>query len=112
MLSGTVAFNCLMGVQWPATSQEVSDAEALLKELALGPVLNAMPARMEQAVGETGWRLSHGEQSRIFVARVLLRKPDVVLLDESFGALDPDTFLLCLRVIERHARSVILVAHR
>jgi ABC-type nitrate/sulfonate/bicarbonate transport system ATPase subunit len=44
-----------------------------------------------QVVGETGWQLSHGERSRLFVARAVLQRPEVLILDESFAALDPET---------------------
>jgi len=49
-----------------------------------------MPAGLLQMVGETGWQLSHGERSRLYIARALLEGADVVLLDESFAALDPE----------------------
>lgn len=49
-----------------------------------------MPAGLQQILGETGWQLSHGERSRLFIARALLQGPDVMVLDESFGALDPE----------------------
>ena len=48
-----------------------------------------MPAGLFQPVGETGWQLSHGERSRIYMARALLQGADLVVLDESFAELDP-----------------------
>jgi len=39
-------------------------------------------------VAETGWQLSQVERSRVFLARALLQRPELVLLDESFAALD------------------------
>ena len=49
-----------------------------------------MPAGMLQMVGETGWQLSHGERSRLYIARALLQDAELVVLDESFAALDPE----------------------
>jgi ATP-binding cassette subfamily B protein len=49
-----------------------------------------------QMVGETGWQLSHGERSRIYLARALLQDAPLVVLDESFAALDPETLSQCL----------------
>jgi ATP-binding cassette subfamily B protein len=40
--------------------------------LGLGPLLEGMPAGLQQMVGETGWQLSHGERGRLYVARALL----------------------------------------
>ena len=50
-----------------------------------------MPAGLLQIVGETGWQLSHGERSRLYIARALLQGAAVLILDESFAALDPET---------------------
>jgi ABC-type ATPase involved in cell division len=49
-----------------------------------------MPAGLLQMVGETGWQLSHGERSRLYIARALLQRAELIILDESFAALDPE----------------------
>lgn len=53
--------------------------------------LERMPAGLFEMVGESGWQLSHGERSRLFMARTLLQQGELVVLDESFAALDPAT---------------------
>ncbi len=111
VLSGTLAFNLLMGRSWPPTDADRAEAEAVCRELALGPLLDRMPGGLDQVVGETGWQLSHGEKSRLFFARALLQKADVVLLDETFGALDPLTLRQCIDALERRAPSAIVIAH-
>ena len=63
----------------------------MLRELDLGPLLARMPSGLEQLVGESGWQLSHGERSRLFIARSLLQPLEARVLDESFAALDPET---------------------
>jgi ATP-binding cassette subfamily B protein len=70
-----------------------------------------MPAGLQQRVGETGWRLSHGERSRIFLARALLQDAPLTIMDESFAALDPETLDLCLKVTLRRARALVVIAH-
>jgi ATP-binding cassette subfamily B protein len=111
IILGTLAMNLLMGGRWPAGAGDVEEAEALCRELGLGPLLEKMPAGIHQVVGESGWRLSHGEQSRIFLARALLQKADVIVLDESFGALDPETLALCLRAVLDRAPTLLVIAH-
>ena len=64
-----------------------------------------------QMVGETGWQLSHGEKSRLYMARALLQKADVVILDESFAALDPETLQLAMRCALKRADTLLLIAH-
>jgi ATP-binding cassette subfamily B protein len=111
LLAGTLAFNLLMGRRWPATTDDLAEAEALCRELGLGPLLDRMPSGLHQTVGDSGWQLSHGERSRVYLARAVLQKPEVLILDESFGALDPDTTAQALRTVVARAGTLLVVAH-
>jgi ATP-binding cassette subfamily B protein len=111
ILSGTIGFNLLMGRHWPATDDELKEAHDLCVELGLGDLLARMPSGMMQTIGETGWQLSHGERSRIFLARALLQDAQLTVLDESFAALDPETLETCLSCAMRRARTLIVIAH-
>jgi len=111
ILSGTLAFNLLMGRTWPAPPEDLAAAEALCEELGLGDLLRRMPAGLQQRVGETGWQLSHGERSRIFLARALLQGAPLTIMDESFAALDPETLDRCLKVTLRRAQALVVIAH-
>ncbi|MCK6524761.1 ATP-binding cassette domain-containing protein [Myxococcota bacterium] len=107
----SLAFNLLLGGEWPAERHALEQARALLEELGLGPLLAKMPAGLSQFVGESGWQLSHGERSRVYLARALLQGADLVILDESFAALDPATLRRCLDVAQRRAGTLIVIAH-
>ncbi|RFO96621.1 ABC transporter ATP-binding protein [Rhodoferax lacus] len=111
ILSGTLAYNLLMGRNWPASTDELNEARALCEELGLGPLLQRMPSGLMQMVGETGWQLSHGERSRIFLARALLQKAELTVLDESFAALDPQTLEQCLLCTLKRSRALLVIAH-
>jgi ATP-binding cassette, subfamily B, bacterial len=111
ILTGTLGFNLLMGRNWPASEEELEEARGLCVELGLGELLARMPSGMRQMVGETGWQLSHGERSRIFLARALLQKAQLTVLDESFAALDPDTLKKCLLCAFRRAPTLMVIAH-
>ena len=111
ILSGSVAFNLLMGRQWPAPDELVAEATELCEELGLGELLRRMPAGMNQRVGETGWQLSHGERSRIFLARALLQNAQLTIMDESFAALDPETLDMCLQCALKRAKTLVVIAH-
>jgi ATP-binding cassette, subfamily B, bacterial len=111
ILSGSLAFNLLMGREWPAPKPLVRQAELLCEELGLGALLERMPGGINQYVGETGWQLSHGERSRIFLARALLQGAHLTILDESFAALDPETLALCLECSLKRARTLMVIAH-
>ena len=81
------------------------------RELGLGPLIDRMPSGLLQIVGETGWQLSHGEKSRLFMARALLQDADIVILDESFAALDPETLQQAMDCALKRADTLVLVAH-
>jgi ATP-binding cassette subfamily B protein len=111
LLSGSLALNLLMARSWPASPEDLAEAEAVCRELGLGELIDRMPAGLHQPVGETGWQLSHGERSRVFLARALLQDADLTILDESFAALDPETLGICLAAASRRANALLVVAH-
>jgi ATP-binding cassette subfamily B protein len=111
VLSGSFAFNVLLGRTWPPTSEDLAHAARVCEQIGLGPLLSRMPAGMQQIVGETGWQLSHGERGRLFAARAILADADLVVLDESVAALDPETAAAVVRCAREHTRSLMLIAH-
>jgi len=111
LVAETLKFNLLMGKSWPPGASEEDEARELLDELGLGPLLERMPAGLLQQVGEGGWQLSHGERSRIYLARALLQGADVVVLDETFAALDPTTLKQAVACAERRAATLVVVSH-
>jgi len=111
VFSQTFLFNLLLGRAWPPRGEDVTEAEAVARELDLGPLLERMPSGLGQLVGESGWQLSHGERSRLYIARSLLQPLDVRLLDESFAALDPETLERALACVLRRAETLIVIAH-
>jgi len=112
VLTGTFAFNLLMGREGPIDEAAWEEAETVCRELGLGELLERMPSGLLQLVGETGWQLSHGERSRLYIARALLQRADVVVLDESFAALDPENLRRSMECVLKRAPSVIVIAHR
>ncbi len=111
LFSQPLAFNLLMGRAWPPSPADLHEARQICDELGLGPLLSRMPSGMFTHVGETGWQLSHGERSRIYIARTLLQRAQVVLLDESFAALDPETLATTLRCVLRRVPTLFVIAH-
>ncbi|MBX3230467.1 MAG: ABC transporter ATP-binding protein [Labilithrix sp.] len=112
IFQNTLAFNLLMGRAWPASAIELQSAEEVCRALELGPLLDRMPAGIHQVVGDTGWRLSHGERSRIFIARAVMQDADLLILDESFGTLDPETLTTAMAAVKRFGRTLMVISHR
>jgi len=112
VLAETFAFNLFMGRRGIPGPQELAEAEELCRELGLGDLLDRMPAGTLQMVGETGWQLSHGERSRLYIARALIQNPEVIVLDESFAALDPENLQRAIECVLKRAKSLLVIAHR
>ncbi|WP_394840486.1 ATP-binding cassette domain-containing protein [Pendulispora rubella] len=111
ILSDTFAFNVLIGRRWPSREEDLREAATICRELGLGPLLDRMPGGLMQRVGETGWRLSHGERSRVYLARALLQGAELVILDESFASLDPETQKQALECAMKRAPTLMVIAH-
>jgi ATP-binding cassette subfamily B protein len=111
VLAAPLYFNLLMGRSWPPGPEDLHEAGAICQELGLGPLLERMPAGLSEMVGDTGWQLSQGERSRVFLARAILQGAPLVILDESFAALDPETLEQCLECVLRRAPSLLVIAH-
>jgi subfamily B ATP-binding cassette protein MsbA len=73
-----------------------------------------LPQGYDTPIGDSGVRLSQGQRQRIALARSLLRKPDILILDEATNALDRPTERALRDAIEqaRQDRAVIVIAHR
>jgi ABC-type multidrug transport system fused ATPase/permease subunit len=111
VMTETFAFNLLMGRRWPARAADLEEGETVCRELGLGELIDRMPAGLQQMVGDTGWQLSHGERSRLFIARAILQHADLVLLDESFAALDPENLRRALTAVLKRTSTLVVIAH-
>ncbi len=111
LVTGTLAFNLLLGRPWPPERGDLVEAEAVCRELGLGELLERLPGGLQQMVGETGWQLSQGERVRVFLARALLQKPELLILDESFSALDAENVDRAIRTVLHRAPTVLAIAH-
>ncbi|MGH7294867.1 MAG: ATP-binding cassette domain-containing protein [Polyangiaceae bacterium] len=111
VLSGSFAYNLLLGREWPVSSGSREEAAAICRELGLDDLIAKMPSGLDEMIGETGWQLSHGEKSRLYIARTLLQGGELVILDESFASLDPETMGVAVRCVLRRAPAVVVVSH-
>jgi len=111
IITASLIFNLLLGRAYPYSAQDVAEAAEICRDLGLAELIARMPLGLNQLVGDTGWRLSQGERSRIFLARALLQRAEVLVLDESLAALDPENLRQCLECVRRRAPTLVLIAH-
>jgi ATP-binding cassette subfamily B protein len=94
-----------------ATADELREAMAGAQILAF---VDSLPEGLDTVVGDRGYRLSGGEKQRIALARLLLKAPDVVVLDEATAHLDSESEVAVQRALQKalESRTSIVIAHR
>ena len=109
LFTGTIRENIRMG-RGDATDAEVEDAA---RAANAHDFIMEQPGGYETVVGERGGTLSGGQRQRIAIARALLRRSPVVVLDEATTGLDPEAASLVLDAIDRLAagRTTLAVTH-
>lgn len=110
LFAGTVRENLAYG------GLDASDAE--IREAAARAhaheFISSFPDGYDQAVGERGVTLSAGQRQRIAIARVMLRRPAVLILDEASSSLDAESEFLVQDALDHlmHGRTTLVIAHR
>jgi ABC-type multidrug transport system fused ATPase/permease subunit len=86
-------------------SLELANAKAFVRDL---------PQGLDSIVGDRGLRLSGGQRQRIALARALIKKPDLLILDEATSSLDSESEIMIQRSIENIAKetTILVIAHR
>jgi ATP-binding cassette, subfamily B, bacterial MsbA len=110
LFAGTIRDNLCYGVP-DATDAEV---EAAARGAHAGAFIEELPDGYLQRVGERGVTLSAGQRQRIAIARVMLARPPVLILDEASASLDAESEALVQDALERlmEGRTTLVIAHR
>jgi ATP-binding cassette, subfamily B, bacterial len=94
-----------------ATDAEITEA---LRAAQLLSLVTSLPQGLDTMVGERGYRFSGGEKQRLALARLLLKAPDIVILDEATAHLDSESEAAIQKALESAlaGRTSIVIAHR
>jgi len=110
LLHATIRENICLGDE----SLTESDVAAAIRLAGLEDFIAALPQGLDTSAGEMGARLSGGQRQRIALARALVTRPDILILDEVTSALDPATEAEIVNNIRSlaHEFTIIVITHR
>jgi ATP-binding cassette subfamily B protein len=101
----------LLYAQPEATEADVMTA---LEQAQIGHLVGELPDGLDTVIGERGYRLSGGEKQRVALARLMLKAPDIVVLDEATAHLDSESEAAVQRALRETltGRTSLVIAHR
>jgi ATP-binding cassette subfamily B protein len=109
LFSGNVADNLRLDA-----SIDDQRLREICRDLGLDPLLNRLPQGLDTELRERGGNLSSGERQLLAVARVAIRNPTVLVMDEATAFMDPSTEATLQRDLDRllERRTAVVIAHR
>jgi ATP-binding cassette subfamily B protein len=110
LFAGTIGENIAYG-KLGASEAELWAAARLAQ---LEDFIRSLPAGMNTLIGERGVKLSGGQKQRVSIARMFLKNPPILILDEATSSLDTETEMAIQRSLEELAqgRTTLVIAHR
>ena len=108
LFTGTIADNITFGKEHATDSEMINAA----KDAEIHDTIMSFPEQYETIVGQKGVNLSGGQKQRISIARALIRKPTILMLDDSTSALDMHTESLLLDAIDTYECTTMIITQK
>jgi len=110
LFSGTIMENLKLGLH-DATPEDIFEASKMAQA---HDFINALPLRYETMLEENGANLSGGQRQRLAITRAILKKPDILILDEATSNLDSITERAIEKTVDEYSKGIttIIIAHR
>ncbi|WP_230203697.1 ABC transporter ATP-binding protein [Bacillus massiliigorillae] len=108
LFTGTIRENILWG-KHDATDSEI---QAACEHAQIAETIKELPEQLDTLIGQRGVNLSGGQRQRLTIARALIRKPSVLLLDDSTSALDSKTEQKLLKALASYNGTKIMVTQK
>jgi len=111
LFNDTIGNNITYGTEAHVTPEELDDAA---RRASIYDFIMGLPDKYDTLVGDKGVKLSGGEKQRVSIARAILKKVDILILDEATSSLDSETEGLIQKALNEliRAKTVIAIAHR
>ena len=111
LFSDSIKNNILMGCN---SNQDQSNLDSVIKCTELQNEINSFPNKIETVLGERGITLSGGQKQRVSLARALIKKPSVLIIDNGMSAVDTKTEALLKQNINSwsEANTTVYISHR
>lgn len=108
LFSGTIRDNICFGMDTVPEAEMVRAA----KDAQIHDTIMTFPQQYDTVVGQKGVTLSGGQKQRVSIARVLIRQPKILLLDDSTSALDVKTEARLLQALKAYACTTLIVTQK